>query len=546
MCLTRRIINWLYNVETRIIESIDGIVRFFLDPDMFVTNTGEFKMSNRRNLDFNGNRSKINANRSNRKFTHFEPLEPDYWSAPEPKVLKNHDLAPANHIVYFEQLVKAKIDTLMSKYPSIEWLCYLLGERDGDVTTVTDIVIPEQTVTSVRVDKIELENMGALPIVGVMHSHHGMGNGFSGTDDTYINANHKLSLCISHGGINGQFKWDTPEGDVVILKTQVRIKYPFEFDVDAFVKECNDKINEISYIYVYPQRYGYGYGARRTTIGVTGEAKKVIDDLGLDEDDLDYLVEECGYESRQKLIDDLNKSTREDVVNLTEPIFGGDYNSLGAEQARIGMDDVPPEGFGVEEWEVEDDFTLSAREAKALGLVKCGDCSDFVDIKECYRDVDPTGITNKECVLCKDCYDEYVKLYTAPDWELDLSVCDDCGVHIKTQYDGIDPSGETNKQMILCKECYVDRKFGKKKESDNDRITCIKCGTTRCREFMEKVDGEYYCYFCYLEEVKSWEVSNPPETIDCEYCGNPIKKIDAVVTESGFTCVNCYITSKTA
>jgi hypothetical protein len=155
---------------------------------------------------------------------------------------------PKEQKVLITLFAKRKIMALMKKYPSIEWLAYLLGDKENDPYTVTDIFIPKQVVTATSVDNIVCEEFNTLPIIGVMHSHHGMGNGFSGTDHEWINQNHNVSLCISKTGIAGQVRFTTPCGALKIIPAKVKVKYPeSEFNFDEWVKEETEKIKTKTY-----------------------------------------------------------------------------------------------------------------------------------------------------------------------------------------------------------------------------------------------------------------------------------------------------------
>ena len=155
---------------------------------------------------------------------------------------------PKEQKVLIELFAKRKIMALMKKYPSIEWLAYLLGDKENDPYTVTDIFIPQQVVTATSVDNIVCEQFNELPIIGVMHSHHGMGNGFSGTDHEWINQNHNISLCISKSGIAGQVRFTTPCGALKIIPAKIKVKYPeSDFNFDDWVKEETEKIKTRTY-----------------------------------------------------------------------------------------------------------------------------------------------------------------------------------------------------------------------------------------------------------------------------------------------------------
>lgn len=155
---------------------------------------------------------------------------------------------PKEQKVLIELFAKRKINALMKKYPNIEWLAYLLGDKENDPYTVKDIFIPKQEISATSVDNIVCDEFNTLPIIGVMHSHHGMGNGFSGTDHEWINQNHNISLCISKTGIAGQVRVTTPCGALKIIKSVVRVKYPdIEYDFNGWLEEETKKIKKKTY-----------------------------------------------------------------------------------------------------------------------------------------------------------------------------------------------------------------------------------------------------------------------------------------------------------
>jgi hypothetical protein len=168
------------------------------------------------------------------------PKEPDFWDSGI-ETIRSCGTAPERIPVTVGPLAMAKINALMAKYPRIEWLAYLRGTDYH----VEDIIVPSQDVTAVRVDNIEGVD---VPTIGVMHSHHGMGNGFSGTDHEYINQNHDISLCISHGGIAGQVRVKTACGKYVIVQATVH-QVLEGFDGEAFIKDAEEKINEKTFAY---------------------------------------------------------------------------------------------------------------------------------------------------------------------------------------------------------------------------------------------------------------------------------------------------------
>lgn len=188
----------------------------------------------------------------------------DSWEV-ELDEIKTCGKAPEEITVWFETIVKAKIDALMEEYKSIEWLAYLVGKldmNDLDNIVVEDLVIPKQEITATSVDNVECEEFNDLNIIGVIHSHHGMGNSFSGTDNEWINQNHKISLCVAKSGIAGHLRWKTPCGALMTIKAKCKLKYEVDFDKEDFIKDTKGRIEKKSYTYTYPADgvYRGGYG----------------------------------------------------------------------------------------------------------------------------------------------------------------------------------------------------------------------------------------------------------------------------------------------
>jgi len=162
--------------------------------------------------------------------------------------------APENITVWFYPLAKRKVDTLMKEYKNIEWLAYLLGPKG--TRDVEDIFVPDQSISTARVDDIECEEFNDLSIIGVIHSHHTMGHSFSGTDHEYINGNHDISIVMSNTGLSGQFRYKTPCGAYKIIDVNVRLKVDIEFDDEKFIEAIKPKLSERTF---GPYNYN-GYG----------------------------------------------------------------------------------------------------------------------------------------------------------------------------------------------------------------------------------------------------------------------------------------------
>jgi hypothetical protein len=150
--------------------------------------------------------------------------------------------------VFMKPLVKVKIQALMEKYEHIEWLAYLIGEKksekDIEYYVVNDLHIPSQKVSPGRVWDIYCSEYNELDIIGVMHSHHGMGTGFSGIDHEFINGNHNVSLVISKKQIAGQVRFPTPCGSMKII-TDINIRHLItaDFDKENFLETETVKID---------------------------------------------------------------------------------------------------------------------------------------------------------------------------------------------------------------------------------------------------------------------------------------------------------------
>ena len=154
-------------------------------------------------------------------------------------------------IVWIEPLAKVKIDALMGEYKSQEWLAYLLGTKEDMV--VKDIFVPEQAATAARVDDVECAEFNNLSVIGVIHSHHGMGTGFSHTDNTYINQNHDISLVVAHTGIAGQVRSKVPCGALMITEAKVKLKLNIDnFDKEKFLEKAKANIKKPIYTFNKP------------------------------------------------------------------------------------------------------------------------------------------------------------------------------------------------------------------------------------------------------------------------------------------------------
>ncbi len=166
-----------------------------------------------------------------------EPAKESYWDTD----ITVEEVPEADPIdVFLSPVVMAKIRALMDYYANIEWLAYLIGEEKDGVRVISDLVIPKQVVTPVRVDVTGSVDVSTC---GVIHSHHGMMNEFSHTDDEYINQNHGMSLCVARNGIQGVVRVKTSDTEYYLTKAKV-VTDTFGVDCDVFIEEAKGLITE--------------------------------------------------------------------------------------------------------------------------------------------------------------------------------------------------------------------------------------------------------------------------------------------------------------
>lgn len=169
------------------------------------------------------------------------------------KVMTECGKAPKDVVVYLKPVVKRKIDILMNKYQSREWLAYLIGKNN----IIDDIIFPKQKASAASVSDIEFPSNLKEKIIGVIHSHHSMGTFFSGTDHEYINGNHDISIVVSKNGFGCDVRWNTPCGGKITIKAKVKIYLHTNFNEDAFVKDVEEKMELPVPIYTtFPPRFG--------------------------------------------------------------------------------------------------------------------------------------------------------------------------------------------------------------------------------------------------------------------------------------------------
>ena len=106
-----------------------------------------------------------------------------------------------NFQVLLSQNVKEKIEILMTEIPNLEWIAYMTGSIDYNrkYAIIDDLIIPYQEI---GVSKIY--NIGQVDYntIGVIHSHHSMGNFFSNDDKETINKNNDIMRSLGDFDVN--------------------------------------------------------------------------------------------------------------------------------------------------------------------------------------------------------------------------------------------------------------------------------------------------------------------------------------------------------
>jgi hypothetical protein len=174
----------------------------------------------------------------------FNDVENDGWenTNEDLKIVNECGRKPIEPInVYFNRLAYSKVQYLMKKFRSCEWLAYLIGDKNNRY--IKDIFIPSQEASSGAIN-----NVGPKPVgtIGVIHSHHSMGAFFSGTDDAFINQNNDISIVIAHSGIKAMVKWTTPCGYKLETEGNVIVEKENLFDENLFENIINDNIKTTS------------------------------------------------------------------------------------------------------------------------------------------------------------------------------------------------------------------------------------------------------------------------------------------------------------
>ena len=130
--------------------------------------------------------------------------------------------------VFISDAAEAKVQALMQRMGTCEWMAWLIGEARPDSIVVEDLEVPEQVVTAASVEVVASDVPARC--VGVMHSHHDMGAFFSKTDDDATNPNVPVSIVVARK--NGGLEWRAmvrvalPCGYYLMTEAPVRRLFP--------------------------------------------------------------------------------------------------------------------------------------------------------------------------------------------------------------------------------------------------------------------------------------------------------------------------------
>lgn len=214
--------------------------------------------------------------------------EKDYWEN-ETKEVTCSEVEKKNSVFITEKVAR-KVSFLIRKFPSIEWSGDLIGYEDEKGFVVLDFEIPPQKVTSTTVTP-ERKSM-PKDCIGVIHSHHSMGLGFSGTDKEFANGNHTVSIlvakesCMLGWKSKATVKVKTPCGKQARFDANVLL-VDYEGEDKAWEDEAKN-IKEEKYTHMFSGVAHYNYG---NEFGYFGNSQS----LWGEEEDLDIIKgKSCG------------------------------------------------------------------------------------------------------------------------------------------------------------------------------------------------------------------------------------------------------------
>ena len=172
---------------------------------------------------------------------------PTTWEVPVEAREVDHTTCPyIGGEIRLSQRAFSKISALMDHF-NVEWLGYLMGDWKGEVLTIKDLNVPNQKTTAASVS--DVEDAPPRGSIGVIHSHVAMGAFFSGTDDTWINSNHNVSIVVSKKAGALEFKSQVRKrvscGALMLMNLPVKL---VEVNQQSWLGSVIDRVKSVVYV----------------------------------------------------------------------------------------------------------------------------------------------------------------------------------------------------------------------------------------------------------------------------------------------------------
>ena len=175
------------------------------------------------------------------------------WEVEKCDILKECPLFKGKIPILFQPEDLTRIKALLKKFESKEWLMYLYGDINPNGVIISGMTIPKQEVSGGSVDNIEAPLGGCI---GTIHSHNSMGAFHSGTDEKYLEANHRV--CIT---VNNNMEFSSTVDLLSECKRPMQVKGEVfrsepPVDLTEFLKEADENITEHKVTYTqYDSNY---------------------------------------------------------------------------------------------------------------------------------------------------------------------------------------------------------------------------------------------------------------------------------------------------
>lgn len=265
-------------------------------------------------------------------------MNKNVWSTEDVYIDKCGKYEGEKFDITLSQDVFFKINCLMKRFPRLEWLAYLIGEVDYSKKTayVVDLVIPQQKVSVAKVHDI---GMIEEKSIGVMHSHHSMGNCFSSDDKETINKNNDISLLVSNKKITGQIRIKTECGCYYNMSVNVHYDFQHNVNTEEFLKDIDNKIEEKKIEYkkeaqLIRNKINGINGVNsipRTQVNIDEDGRKIYEDESL----FDYREDDEYDDFLNELDDDLDECPSDKVITYEDLI---NSDSLDSYESEISSD----------------------------------------------------------------------------------------------------------------------------------------------------------------------------------------------------------------